>query len=111
MKRSSRDKQLGSALPLESATSQSGQTNHPSENETGLDVSHHTPHLSEGRGEVFFLDILFHRMSAMGMLRHLTCKDEAHRRLRILSRSSTFSRRALYRDYAAMANLFAFSSH
>ena len=28
-----------------------------------------------------------------------------------LSRSSTFSRRTLYRDYAAMANLFAFSSH
>ncbi len=71
MKRSSRDKQLGSALPLESATSQSGQTNHPSENETGLDVNHHTPHLSEGRGEVFFLDILFHRMSVIAILRHL----------------------------------------
>ena len=30
----------------------------PSRNETGLDASHDTPHLSEERGEVFFLDIL-----------------------------------------------------
>jgi hypothetical protein len=81
MKPSSWDKQLGLALPRESAASQSDQTNNPSKNEVrngvGLDVSHHTrisqpaslnPHLSEGRGEVFFLDILFHRMSVMAML-------------------------------------------
>src|ERR1017187_8152382 len=67
MKPSSWDKQLGLASPRESAASQSGQTNNPSKNEVGLDVSHHTPHLSEGRGESFFLDILFHRMSVIAM--------------------------------------------
>jgi hypothetical protein len=71
MKRSSGDKQLGWASPLQSATSQSGRTNHPSENETGPDVSHHT-RTSEGRGEVFFLDILFHRMSEIGIFQQLT---------------------------------------
>ena len=30
------------------------------------------PHLSEGRGEVFFLDILFHRMSVIEILRQFT---------------------------------------
>ena len=30
------------------------------------------PHLSEGRGEVFFLDILFHRMSVMAMFHQPT---------------------------------------
>jgi hypothetical protein len=64
MKPSSGDKRLGLALPLERAAGQSIQTNNPSENEVGLDVSH--PHLSEGRGEAFLLDILFHRMSVMG---------------------------------------------
>ena len=68
MKPWSRDKQLGLASPLQSATSRSGRTNHPCENETGLDVSHRHPHLSEGRGEVFFLDILFHRISEIEML-------------------------------------------
>jgi hypothetical protein len=63
MKPLSWDKQLGLASPLKSAAIQSGQTNHPSKNEVGLDVSHHI-HLSpEGRGKYFFLDILFHRMS------------------------------------------------
>ena len=41
-KPSNGDKPLGLASPLQSATSQSGRTNHPSENETGPDVSHHT---------------------------------------------------------------------
>jgi hypothetical protein len=68
MKRSSRDKPLGSALPLESATSRSGQPNHPCENERAGCQSRH-PHLSEGRGAVFFLDILFHRMSVIGIFR------------------------------------------
>jgi hypothetical protein len=62
MKPSSWDKQLGMVSPLKSAAIQSGQTNHPSKNEVGLDVSHHI-HLSlEGKGKYFSLDILFHRM-------------------------------------------------
>jgi hypothetical protein len=65
MKPSSGEKQLGMLSPLKSAAMQSGQTNHPSKNEVGLDVSHHI-HLSpEGRGKYFVLDILFHRMSAI----------------------------------------------
>ena len=60
MEPSSWDKQLGLASPLEFAASQSGETNNPSENETGLDVSHHTHVSPEGRGKYFFLDILFH---------------------------------------------------
>ena len=71
MKPSSWDKQLGLASPRESAASQSDQTNNPSKNEVrnevGLDVSHYAPHLSEGRGEAFFLDIPFHRMSVMAI--------------------------------------------
>jgi hypothetical protein len=68
MKPLSWDKQLGLVSPLKSAAIQSGQTNHPSKNEVGLDVSHHI-HLSpEGRGKYFFLDILFHRMSVIGIL-------------------------------------------
>jgi hypothetical protein len=68
MKPSSGDKQLGMLSPLKSAAMQSGQTNHPSQNEVGLDVSHHI-HLSlEGKGKYFFLDILFHRMSVILLL-------------------------------------------
>src|ERR1700690_530936 len=70
MKRSSGDKQLGLASPLQSAASQSGRTNHPCENERAGCKSPH-PHLSEGRGEVFFLDILFHRMSVMAIFHQL----------------------------------------
>src|ERR1700689_4765227 len=62
MKPSTWDRQLGMVSPLKSAAIQSGQTNDPSKNEVGLDVSHHI-HLSlEGRGKYFFLDILFHRI-------------------------------------------------
>jgi len=43
---------LGLASPLESAASQSGQTNNPSEHEVGLDASHHTRVFSRG-GEKF----------------------------------------------------------
>lgn len=64
MKPLSWDTQLGLVLPLETAASQSGQTNHPSKKEVGLDVSHHSHVSPEGRGKYFFLDILFHRMSA-----------------------------------------------
>jgi hypothetical protein len=42
MKPWSGDKQLGLALPLERSAGQSDETNHPSTNEVGLDVSHHT---------------------------------------------------------------------
>ena len=65
MKPSSGDKQLGLASPLELAAGQSNQTNNPSKNGVGLDASHHI--LLEGSGGDFFLDILFHRMSAMAM--------------------------------------------
>jgi hypothetical protein len=55
-------------LPRERAASQSDQTNNPSKDEVrdevGLDVSHH-PRISQRGGEkLFFLDILFYRMSA-----------------------------------------------
>ncbi len=69
MEPSSWDKQLGLALLLERAAGQSNQTTNPSKNGVGLDVSHHTRVFSRGRGEVFFLDILFHRMSVMAMFR------------------------------------------
>src|SRR5258708_17493842 len=75
MKPSSWDKQLGSPLPLKSAASQSDQTNNPSKdevrNEVGAGCKSPRPHLSEGLGESFFLDILFHRVSAMAMFQHL----------------------------------------
>jgi hypothetical protein len=86
MKPSSWDKQLGMVSPLKSAAIQSGQTNHPSKNEVGLDVSHHI-HLSlEGKGKYFFLDILFHRMSVMGMLRQLAQQIKSNGRARVPSR-------------------------
>src|SRR6266478_3487530 len=51
MKPSSWDKQLGLALPLERAAGQSRQTNNPSKNEVGLDVSHHTRVFSRREGK------------------------------------------------------------
>src|SRR5438445_13546551 len=69
MKPSSGDRQLRLASPLQSAAGQSRRTNNPSENETGLDVSHHTRVSPQGRGQVLFLDILFHTMSEVAMLR------------------------------------------
>ena len=53
MKALSWGKQLGLALPLERAAGQSNQTNNPSKNEVGLDVSHHTRVFPRG-GEKFF---------------------------------------------------------
>ena len=58
MKPSSWDKQLGLALP-----GQSNQTNNPSKNEVGLDVSHHTRIFPRG-GEKVFLTSSLIRMSA-----------------------------------------------
>src|ERR1035437_1712222 len=69
MKPSSWDKQLGLASPLECAASQSGQTNNPSKECGGAGCKSPYPHLPEGRGEAFFLDILFHRMSVIAIFR------------------------------------------
>jgi hypothetical protein len=69
MKPSNWDKQLGLASSLESAASQSNQTNNPSTNEVGLDVSHHTRIFPRGGEKLFFLDFLFHRMSVMAIFR------------------------------------------
>jgi hypothetical protein len=71
MKPLSWDKQLGLASPLKCAASQSGEIKGPSNKEAGLDVSHHALVSREGRGEIFFLDILFNRMSEMGILQQL----------------------------------------
>jgi hypothetical protein len=71
MKPSSWDKQLGLASPLKCAAIQSGQTNNPSRNETGLDASHHIHVSPEGRGEDLFLDIL------IGLLTHYKARTEA----------------------------------
>ena len=69
MKLSSWDKQLVLALPRECAASQSDQTINPSKNEVrnggGAGCKSPLPHLTEGRGDAFLLDILFHRMSVM----------------------------------------------
>jgi hypothetical protein len=67
LKPSSRDHQLGLASPLNYAAIQSGKIKSPSKKEAGLDVSHHDLVPAEGRGEKFFLDIPFHRMSVTGI--------------------------------------------
>jgi hypothetical protein len=63
MKPSSWDKQLGLALPRESAASQSDQTNNPSKDEVrdevGLDVSHHARISQRGGEKLFFLTSSF----------------------------------------------------
>ena len=59
MKPSSWDKQLGLALPLEHAEGQSHQTNSPSKNEVGLDVSHQTRISQRGGGKFFSLTSSF----------------------------------------------------
>jgi hypothetical protein len=59
MKPSSWDKQLGLASPLEHAASQSNQTNNPSKDEAGLDVSHHTRAFPRGGEKFFFLTSSF----------------------------------------------------
>ena len=67
MKSSSRDYPLGLASPRNYAAIQSGNIKSPSKKEAGLDVSHHALVSREGKGENFSLDILFHRMSEMGL--------------------------------------------
>jgi hypothetical protein len=71
MKPSSRDYQLGLASPLNYAAIQNGKIKSPSKKEAGLDVSRHALVSREGKGEIFPLDILFHRMSVMGMFHQL----------------------------------------
>jgi hypothetical protein len=66
MKTSSRDYQLGLASPLNYAAIQSGNIKSPSMKQAGPDVSQHALVSREGRGENFFLDIPFHRISEMG---------------------------------------------
>jgi hypothetical protein len=70
MKPSSRDQQLGLASPLNCAAIQSGKTKTPSKKEQTRAGAGCKPHrLPRGEGREFSLDILFHRMSAMGILR------------------------------------------
>jgi hypothetical protein len=59
MKPLSWDKQLGLALPLESAAGQSNQTKNPSKDEVGLDASHHTRIFLRGGENLFFLTSSF----------------------------------------------------
>jgi hypothetical protein len=59
MKPSSGDQLLGLALPLEPAAGQSNQTNNPSKNEVGLDVSHHSPVFPRGGEKFSFLTSSF----------------------------------------------------
>jgi hypothetical protein len=59
MKPLSGDKQLGLVSPLESAAGQSNQTNNPSKDEVGLDVSHHTRIFLRGGENLFFLTSSF----------------------------------------------------
>jgi hypothetical protein len=59
MKPLSWDKQLGLALPPESAAGQSNQTNNPSKGEVGLDVNHHIRIFLRGGENLFFLTSSF----------------------------------------------------
>jgi hypothetical protein len=59
MRPSSWDKQMGLASPRESAASQSDQTNNPSKNEVGLDVSHHARISQRGGEKLFSLTSFF----------------------------------------------------
>src|ERR1035438_2512315 len=80
MKLSSWDKQLVLALPRECAASQSDQTINPSKNEVrnggGAGCKSPLPHLTEGRGDAFLLDILFHRMSVIACLQQLSVNSK-----------------------------------
>src|ERR1700746_482265 len=51
----------------------SGKIKSPSNKEAGLDVSHHALVSREGRGENFFLDILFYRMSVITIFHQSGC--------------------------------------
>ena len=68
MKRLSWDKQLGLASPLKNAAIQSAQHQTLYEGGRGWMQVTTSTSLSRGREKNFFLDILFHRMSEIGML-------------------------------------------
>jgi len=65
MKPSNRDHQLELASPLKLRGDPKRLRGKLLARERGLDVSHHAPGSHEGRGENFFLDILFYRVSVM----------------------------------------------
>src|ERR1039458_2847381 len=92
MKLSSWDKQLVLPISRECAASQSDQTINPSKNEVrnggGAGCKSPLPHLPEGRGDAFSLDILFHRMSVIAIFRQLSIVRVAKR-----SRHSTVERK------------------
>src|ERR1700747_2655781 len=73
MKPSSRDSQLGLASPLNYAANKSGKIKikSPSKKEAGAGCKAPALASREGTGETFFLDILFHRMSEIAILRQL----------------------------------------
>jgi len=60
MKPTGRDHPLKTASRLNYAANMSGKIKSPSKKEAGLDVSHQPWFSREGKGENFFLDILFH---------------------------------------------------
>ena len=68
MKLLSWDQPLGLASPLPYAATKA-KTKTPSKNETGLDASRHTRVSAEGAEKNFLLDILFHRMSELRIVR------------------------------------------
>src|ERR1700747_3933741 len=69
MKPSSRDPQLGLASPLNYAANKSGKIKikSPSKKEAGAGCKSPALASCEGTGETSFLDILFHRMSGLGI--------------------------------------------
>src|SRR5216684_1579209 len=66
MKPSIRDRRLGLASPLNYAAIQSGKIKSPSKKGGRAGCKSPRPGSREGRGENFFLDILFNRMSVKG---------------------------------------------
>jgi hypothetical protein len=72
MKPLAQGEQLGLASPLKYAATQGGKTKSPSNKEAGLDAIHQSCVPSRGTEKNFFLDILFHRMSAIEILRQVS---------------------------------------
>ncbi|MGA8312701.1 MAG: hypothetical protein WB755_21910 [Terriglobales bacterium] len=83
MKPSSRDPQLGLASPLNYAANKSGKIKikSPSKKEAGAGCKSPALASREGTGEIFFLDILFHRMSEIAMLQQQSDLPSFHTRL------------------------------
>jgi hypothetical protein len=91
MKPSSRDSQLGLASPLNYAANKSGKIKikSPSKKEAGAGCKSPALASREGTGETFFLDILFHRMSEMGIFRQLTLVSMLSLCAEVLARHGT----------------------